>query len=79
MPEIRVEHPNGYSGVLYGESSMMIFDKEGNQVLHTGFRNIQTREELYESLSKMPQRKQILDKMFDTLWREEEEDDILPL
>lgn len=51
--QIMVEHENGYYGCLYGKSSMSIFN--GNkEVLHTGFRNINTPDELYEQLSKMP-------------------------
>lgn len=51
---IKVSHPNGYSGILYGESSMVIFDKDGHEVMHTGFRTPQTEEELYELLEGMP-------------------------
>lgn len=51
---VKVEHPNGYSGILYGESSMSIYDKDGHEVMHTGFRTPQTEEELYEVLETMP-------------------------
>lgn len=51
---IEVTHENGYSGKLYGKSSMSIFH-DGKEVLHTGFRAINTETELYEQLSKMPQ------------------------
>ncbi len=51
--QIMVEHENGYRGCLYGKSSVSIFN--GNkEVLHTGFRNINTPDELYEQLSEMP-------------------------
>lgn len=52
---VKVEHPNGYFGILYGKSSMMIYDRNGNEVIHTGFRNINTKEELYEHLGKIPE------------------------
>ena len=52
--QIMVEHDNGYSGCLYGKSSMSIF-KDNKEVLHTGFRNINTPDELYELLSGMPE------------------------
>ena len=51
---IDVKHENGYSGKLYGKSSMSIF-KDGKEVLHTGTRAINTETELYEQLSEMPQ------------------------
>lgn len=51
--KIMVEHENGYRGILYGKSSMSIF-KGDQEVLHTGFRNINTADELYEELSEMP-------------------------
>ena len=50
--QIMVEHENGYYGCLYGKSSMSIF-KDNKEVLHTGFRNINTPDELYEILSEM--------------------------
>lgn len=39
---------NGYSGVLYGRSSMSIYDQQGHEVLHTGFRAGDTLEYLKE-------------------------------
>ena len=52
---ITVTHPNGYSGVLFGESSMSIF-KGDKEVLHTGFRNagLRSAEDLYSYLEKVP-------------------------
>lgn len=54
---IFVNHPNGFSGKLYGESSMSIFDRDGNEVLHTGFRNadINSEKALYEHLETFPE------------------------
>ena len=70
--QIMVEHENGYYGCLYGKSSMSIF-KESKEVLHTGFRNINTPDELYEQLSEMPSFMEMLANVdFDG----EEEDDI---
>lgn len=51
--QIMVEHENGYYGCLYGKSSMSIF-KDNKEVFHTGFRNINTPDDLYEILSEMP-------------------------
>ena len=50
-----VQHPNGYSGILMGKSTMMIYDKDDNLVLHTCFRTPNTETELYECLETMPQ------------------------
>lgn len=36
----------GYRGVLYGKTSMSIYDKDGKEILHTGFRSINTPYEL---------------------------------
>ena len=70
--QIMVKHENGYYGCIYGKSSMSIFN--GNkEVLHTGFRNINTPDELYEILSEMPDFVEMLANIdFD----DEEEDDI---
>ena len=45
-----VSERNGYSGVLYGRSSMSIYDQQGHEVLHTGFRAGDTLEYLKESV-----------------------------
>lgn len=55
MAVIRVEHPNGYAGVLYGKSSMAVYGPKGNEVLHTGSRNINNSEDLYSLLEGMPE------------------------
>lgn len=46
---------NGYSGALYGESTMSIFDRTGREVLHTAFREINTLEELIEEVEHFPE------------------------
>lgn len=46
--------PNGYTGILYGESSMVIEDPEGRQVLHSGRRTPNTREELKPLVDGFP-------------------------
>lgn len=56
---VKVSHPNGYSGMLYGESSMVIYDENGHECLHTGSRNVQTETELYELLEGMPNLKEM--------------------
>lgn len=51
--KIEVIHPNGYKGVLYGNKSMVIL-KDNEEVLHTGFRKINTEKELYDFLESFP-------------------------
>lgn len=70
MGVIKAEHPNGYMGILYGESSMSIYDENGHEILHTGSRNIDTEAELYELLEGMPEFVEI---MADIVLDDEEE------
>lgn len=46
---------NGYSGELYGLSSLSIRNAEGREVLHTGKRNIETYEELAAFVEGFPE------------------------
>jgi len=39
---------NGYRGVLYGKTSMAVYDRNGVEHFHTGSRGINTLEELKE-------------------------------
>lgn len=41
---------NGYTGVMYGNSSLVILDENGKEVFHTGSRNCNTYEELIEQV-----------------------------
>lgn len=50
---ITYRHENGYSAVLYGESSMIVKYEE-KEVLHTGSRNVNTESEVMELLETMP-------------------------
>ena len=70
--QIMVKHENGYYGCLYGKSSMSIF-KDNKEVLHTGFRNINTPDELYEILSEIPS---FMEMVANIYFDDEEEDDI---
>lgn len=51
---IKVSHPNGYTGILYGRSSMIIFDEHSNKLLHTGYSSVKTPRDLYRILESMP-------------------------
>lgn len=50
----KVSHPNGYTGYMYGKSSLKVFDSTGEEILHTGFRSVNSEEELYELLGYIP-------------------------
>ncbi len=71
---MRIEYKserNGYSGVLYGDSSVSIFDPQGNEVLHTGFRSIHAMEKLRATVDKADK----LLEMFRKTWEEDDEAD----
>lgn len=46
---VEYKHPNGYSARLYGESSMSIY-YDGKEVMHTGFRKVNTKDEVMDLL-----------------------------
>ena len=46
-------HKNGYYARLYGKSSMRVCFN-GKEILHTGFRNVNTEDEVMELLEGMP-------------------------
>lgn len=50
---VKYTHKNGFSAILYGESSMSIL-KNGKEVLHTGRRVVNTEKEVMELLEKQP-------------------------
>ena len=55
MKKISYKHPNGYTGTLYGKSSLIVHDINGREVFHTGSRNINTFEELVNWLDSFPE------------------------
>lgn len=71
--EIKVTHENGYTGILYGKHSLVIL-KDNQEVLHTGSRLINTKEELYDYLEDIPNLLKALDESFDKLMEGEDED-----
>ena len=46
---------NGFTGTLYGFSSLSITDRDGNEKMHTGFRSINTTEELKTFVDAFPE------------------------
>lgn len=75
---ISVKHPNGFSGKLYGKSSMSIFDSNGKEIMHTEFRNedIKTKEDLYKHLEDMPMLMDILYGNFDDILNDDDDFDV---
>ena len=69
---IKVKHPNGYVGTLYGKSSLSI-SKDGKEVFHTGYRRVETKEEVYQMLGEMPMFLEILESLEGKLGGEEDE------
>lgn len=48
--KIKYTSKNGYTGVMYGKSSLVILDENGKEVFHTGSRTCNTYEELIEQV-----------------------------
>lgn len=53
--KIKYTSKNGYTGVMYGKSSLAILNENGEEVFHTGFRNFNTYEELVEQVETFPE------------------------
>lgn len=51
---VKYTHKNGFSAILYGQSSMSIL-KNGKEVLHTSSRSVNTKKEVMELLEKQPE------------------------
>ena len=61
---ITYTHENGYSATLYGEASMVV-RYEGQEVMHTGFRNVNTEDEVMDLLEMQPRLRDSLERMID--------------
>lgn len=53
--EFEYKSPNGYRGVIYGRSSLVIWDPYGDTSMHTGSRNIETYDELVKVVDEWPE------------------------
>lgn len=60
---VEYKSTNGYSGRIYGESSMSIYDKDGDEVLHTGKRSINTFDELKKCVDGYPEFEKAMDRL----------------
>ena len=75
MKRIEYKSPNnGYTGVLYGERSYIIRDPSGKEVMHTGFRNINTYDELVEHVESFPEFRRRLLENWERLRTDKDED-----
>ena len=63
LKRIEYKSDNGYSGVMYGRSSMSIYGPDGKEVLHTCFRAAETYDELREIVDTMEEFMDVLNKM----------------
>jgi len=54
MSEIQYKSSNGYSGTLFGKSSLIVYDLESVICFHTGSRKINTYEELVDFIEGYP-------------------------
>ena len=61
--KIKYTSDNGYTGILYGKSSLSIFKPDGTESMHTGSRNINTYEELTKIVDEYPKFIEMLQKM----------------
>lgn len=74
---IKYKSENGYSGVLYGKSSMAIYNPEGREVFHTGFRrkSINSLKELKEHVDTFPEFEEMLRNCCEVIHNEPNDDD----
>lgn len=72
---IKYTSPNGYTGILYGESSFSIRDCNNHEVMHTGFRNFDSYNKLVEAVENFPKLMEALGRI-DVLNDSDDEDDI---
>lgn len=61
--------------MLYGKSSLAIYRPDGKECLHTGFRNINTYEELVELVDGHPEFEKTLFGLYDDAKKGKFEDD----
>lgn len=60
---IKYTSGNGYTGVLYGKSSLAIYNPDGTESMHTGSRSINTYEELVRAVDEHPKFMEMLRKV----------------
>lgn len=55
---------NGYTGFMYGKSSLVILDENGKEAFHTESRTCNTYEELVEQVDTYPELRTMLENFF---------------
>lgn len=55
MSDIQYKSRNGYSGALFGKSSLIVYDPKSVICFHTGSRKINTYEELVDFVESYPE------------------------
>ncbi len=65
--EIKYTSANGYTGVLYGKKSLIIYNPDGTESFHTGSRAINTYDELVKTVDEHPQFLEMLGKHFEKM------------
>ncbi len=71
---IKYESKNGYMGLLYGESSLSVFNSDGEEVFHTGFRTIDTLEELVATIERFPDFNELFIKLYEKIENNDNEE-----
>lgn len=71
---IKYTSNNGYTGVLYGKSSLAIYRPDGTESLHTGSRNINTYDELVKAVDEHPKLVEMFAKIYRDLDESEEQE-----
>lgn len=59
--------PNGYKGMLYGESSIKVVDHIGKEVFHASHTSFKHYEELKEFVDDFPNKRESLLKLYERL------------
>ena len=59
--------PNGYKGLLYGESSLKVLDHWGKVVFNTQHSNVKNYTELVEFVNEFPKMRKGLLKLYEEL------------
>lgn len=71
---LKYTSPKGYTGVLYGQSSLSICDKDGIEVMHTGMRKPNTYDELVEVVDNFADFREKLCDCFEDIYNDTDED-----
>ena len=68
---IEYESNNGYTGRMYGKSSLAIYETaSGKEVFHTGFRRCNNLEELQKQVEEFPKLLDVISRMKEE-WNEQ--------